>query len=94
MIPALGVSVLAIAVVLQLFDEGETRGAAARRIASTVGLLMVLEGAWVLFRSPGWSGETAATTATHGVAMVAAGVGIGAIAYRALWSGPGRRRAL
>ena len=84
-IPALFVSVLTIAVVLQLLE-----GSAPRWIASAVGVLMLVEGSCVLLTTPTWSAETAATTAIHGVAMVAAGAGIWAIAYRALFT---RQRA-
>jgi hypothetical protein len=85
MIPALGVSVLTVAVVLQLLDGGIS-SSARRLIASAVGILMLLEGALVLFTSPGFSDASGMTTATHGVVLVVAGAGIWAIAYRSLWS--------
>jgi hypothetical protein len=87
MIPALGVSVLTVVVVLQLLDSGVGKSA-GRLIASAVGLLMLLEGALVLLTSPSFSDDAGMTTVTHGVAMVVAGAGIWAIAYRSLWAGP------
>jgi hypothetical protein len=90
-IPALGVAVLTIAVVLQLF-EGAINRSTARLICSAVGVLLILEGAWVMLTSPSWAGETGPTTATHGIALIAAGAGIWAIAYRALWDRVARRR--
>ena len=85
MIPALGVSLLTVAVVLQLMEEGVARPS-DRLIASAVGALMVLEGALVLLTSPGFSDASGMTTATHGVAMIVAGAGIWSIAHRSLWS--------
>jgi hypothetical protein len=86
MIPALGVSVLTVAVVLQLLDSDAGRSA-GRLIASAVGVLMLLEGALVLLTSPNISDASGMTTVTHGIAMVIAGAGIWSIAYRALWRG-------
>jgi hypothetical protein len=91
MIPALGVSLLTVMVVLQLLDSDTGRSAskqsaAGRLIASAVGILMLLEGALVLFTSPGFSDATGVTTATHGIALVVAGVGIWGIAHRTLWT--------
>jgi hypothetical protein len=85
MIPALGVSVLTVAVVLQLLDAGVGR-AAARLTASAVGFLMLVEGALVLLASPSFADPSGVTAATHGVAMIVAGSGIWGIAYRSLWS--------
>lgn len=85
MIPALGVSVLTVAVALQLLDTGVGKSA-ARLTASVVGLLMLLEGGLLLLTSPSLSDPAGLTAATNGVAMIAAGAGIGAIAYRSLWS--------
>ena len=84
MILALGVSLLTVAVVLQLL-EGEVSQSATRLIASAVGVLMVLEGALVLFTNPNFADDSGLTTATHGVALLVAGAGTWAIAYRSLW---------
>jgi hypothetical protein len=94
MIPALGVSVLTVVVVLQLLDVDAGRSA-GRLIASAVGVLMLLEGALVWLTSPGFSDDAGITTATHGVALMVAGAGIWGIAHRALWSrvASHRRRA-
>lgn len=85
MIPALGVSLLTVVVVLQLLDE-ESSKSVTRFIASAVGVLMLLEGALVLFTNPSFSDDSGLTTATHGVVLLVAGAGIWAIAYRSLWS--------
>jgi hypothetical protein len=85
MIPALGVSALTVAVVLQLLDLDAGRSG-GRLTATAVGVLMLLEGALVLLTSPGFSDDAGMTTATHGVALLAAGAGIWGIAHRALWS--------
>jgi hypothetical protein len=90
MIPALGVSALTVAVVLQLLDGGTSR-LTARLISTALGVLMILEGAAVLFTSPGLTDDAGLTSATHGVALVAAGAGIWAIAYRTLWSRVSKR---
>jgi hypothetical protein len=74
MIPALGVSALTVAVVLQLLDGGTSR-LTARLISTALGVLMILEGAAVLFTSPGLTD----------------GAGIWAIAYRTLWSRVSKR---
>ena len=85
---ALGVSALTVVVVLQLLD-GNTGRFSSRLIASAVGLLMLLEGAVVLFTSPDMADPT---TMVHGVAMMAAGVGIWSIGHRALWDAVAARR--
>ena len=85
MIPALGVSLLTVVVALQLFEE-EVSKSATRLIASAVGVLMVLEGAVVLLTNPSFTDDPGITTATHGVALLVAGAGIWAIAYRSLWT--------
>jgi hypothetical protein len=85
MIPALGVSLLTVVVVLQLL-EGEFGTSATRLIASAVGVLMLLEGGVVLLTNPGFTDDSGITTATHGIALLAAGAGIWAIAYRSLWT--------
>jgi hypothetical protein len=84
MIPALGVSLLTILVVLQLLESGVGKPS-GRLIASAVGVLMLVEGAVVLFASPNLTGDSSITTATHGIAMVVAGAGIWGLAHRALW---------
>ena len=81
MIMALGVSVLTVVVVLQLLD-GRTGRFSGRLTASAVGVLMLLEGAVVLFTSPDPADPT---TVTHSVAMMAAGAGIWSIAHLDLW---------
>lgn len=82
MIMALGVSALTVVVVLQLLD-GSDALVSGRLTASVVGVLMLLEGAVVLFTTPDLADMT---PITHGVAMMAAGAGIWSIAYRSLWS--------
>jgi hypothetical protein len=84
MIPALGVSLLTVAVVVQLLEAGVSKSA-ARLIAFAVGVLMLLEGAFVLFTSPSLSDPFGMTAATHGVAMVVAGAGVWGIAHRAVY---------
>jgi hypothetical protein len=81
MIMALGVSALTVVVVLQLLD-GRTGRFSGRLTASVVGVLMLLEGAMVLFISPDLADMT---PVTHGVAMMAAGAGIWSIAHLNLW---------
>jgi hypothetical protein len=84
MIPALGVSVLTVAVVWQLLDAGAGRSA-ARLIASVVGVLMLLEGALMLLTSSSFSDPAGMTTATHAVAMIVAGAGIWGISHRSVY---------
>lgn len=83
-IPVLGVSVLTVMVVLQLLGASAGRSA-GRMVATVVGILMLLEGAVVLLLSPGFSDAAGMTTSAHGVAMITAGTGVWAIAYRSLW---------
>ena len=85
-IPALGVSLLTIAVVLQLLEDDASR-LVARMNATAAAVLLLLEGSWVLFTSRSWSGEAALTTNSHGIAMLAAGAGIWAITYLPLSNG-------
>ena len=69
---ALGVSVLTVAVVSQLLDGSSAR-VSGRLTASAVGLLMLLEGAVVLFTN---SDHAEPTAVIHGGAMLAAGAGL------------------
>jgi hypothetical protein len=89
MIMALGVSALTVVVVLQLLD-GESGRFSHRLTVSGVGLLMLLEGAALLFSSPHLSDPT---RIIHGVAMIVAGAGIWSTAHQSLWRVfPSRRR--
>jgi len=78
---ALGVSALTVAVVLQLL-EGRAAMPSGRLTASVVGVLILLEGAVVLFTSPDL---TDPTPIVHSIAMMAAGAGIWSIAHQSLW---------
>ena len=78
---ALGVSALTVVVVLQLLD-GNAGRVSGRLTASAVGILMLLEGAAVLFTTPDLADPTAVV---HGVALLAAGAGIWSLAHRPLW---------
>ncbi len=91
MIMALGVSALTVLVVFELL-EGRTHTVSARLTASIVGILMLLEGAVVLFTSPDLSDPT---PVIHGVAMMAAGAGIWSLAhYRLWWAVSSRKRQI
>jgi hypothetical protein len=84
-LPAIGVSVLTVAVVLQLLDVDAGRST-GRLVASTVGALMLLEGALMLLSSSSISDDTGITTAAHGIVLLIAGAGTWGIAHRSLWS--------
>jgi hypothetical protein len=88
MFMALGVSALTVVVVLQLLD-GRTGLFSGRLIASAVGVLMLLEGAVVLFTTPDLADPTAVV---HGVAMMAAGAGIWSISHQSLWQAISSKR--
>lgn len=79
MFMALGVSALTVVVVLQLL-EGRAAMPSGRLTASIVGILMLLEGAVVLFTS-----HPDPTPIVHSVALMAAGAGIWSIAHQSLW---------
>ena len=79
MFMALGVSALTVVVVLQLL-EGRAAMPSGRLTASIVGILMLLEGAVVLFTS-----HPDPTPIVHNVALMAAGAGIWSIAHQSLW---------
>jgi len=84
-IPALGVSALTVAVVLQLLDVDIHRFA-GRLTASTLGLLLSLEGVLCLLAARGMSGDAGRTTLAHAVVLVMAGAAIWSLGHRDLWS--------
>ena len=84
-IPVLGVSWLTVEVAAQLLEPG-AGGSAGRLIAALVGVLMLLEGGFMVMTSYGFAGPASMTTAIHGVGLLFAGAGIWAIAHRKLVS--------
>ena len=74
-IPSLGVSLLTVAVVLQLLESVDSR-VARRFVASAAGVFMLVAGGVLLLTASGFSDPTKTTTAAHGVALMVAGVGV------------------
>lgn len=88
MLVALEVAVLVVAVVWRVLSEdhtGRSAPLAVPLIAGMIGVLVLTEGALMLFKSPGLAADSRMTVAAHGVALVCAGAGIWGIAHRSRW---------